>query len=62
MLDNHPPIPCQTVGGDDYRELATKIREIAQHSPLPVARRELARLAAAYNERAEHLDRRTIYC
>jgi hypothetical protein len=46
---------------DDYRELATKIREVALQSRLPVARRELLRLAATYDQRAGHLDQRTYY-
>jgi hypothetical protein len=46
---------------DDYRELAVKIREIARQTRLPVARRELVRLAASYETRGAHLDRRTNY-
>jgi hypothetical protein len=47
--------------GDDYRELAGKIREIAGKTRLPVARRELIRLAASYDRRRDHLDRRSYY-
>jgi hypothetical protein len=45
--------------GDDYRELEVKIREVARQTRLPVARRELGRLAANYERRGNHLDRRT---
>jgi hypothetical protein len=43
-------------GADDYRLLATQIREIARHTRMASARRELARLAARYDERAALLD------
>jgi hypothetical protein len=45
--------------GEDYRELAGKIREVAHHVQLPVARRELLRLATNYDRRADQIDRRT---
>jgi hypothetical protein len=45
--------------GDDYRDLAGKIREVAGRTRLPVARRELLRLAANYDRRGDHLDRRS---
>jgi hypothetical protein len=63
MLDKHTLIALQrqTVSGDDYRELAFKIREIARQSRLPVARRELLRLAANYDQRAGHLDQASLY-
>jgi hypothetical protein len=47
--------------GDDYRQLANGIRELAHRTRLPVARRELARLAASYDRRAELIDGRNIY-
>jgi hypothetical protein len=50
-----PPMPT---GGDDYRDLAGKIREVAGRTRLPVARGELLRLATNYEQRANHLDRR----
>jgi hypothetical protein len=52
-----PPLPT----GEDYRQLAGKIREIAGKTRLPVARRELIRLAASYDRRGDHLDRRSYY-
>ncbi len=45
--------------GEDYRELAGKIREVAHHVRLPVARRELLHLATNYDRRADQIDRRT---
>jgi len=45
--------------GDDYRDLAQKIREAARQTRLPFARRELLRLATNYERRGDHLDRRT---
>jgi hypothetical protein len=50
-----PPMPTN---GDDYRELAEKIRGVAGRTRLPVARGELLRLASNYEQRADHLDRR----
>jgi hypothetical protein len=43
-------------GAENYRLLAGQIREIARHARLPLARRELARLAARYDQRAALLD------
>jgi len=54
------PIPSLPTG-DDYRDLAAKIREVARQTRLLVARRELIRLAASYVRRADHLDQRTHY-
>jgi hypothetical protein len=44
--------------GDDYRRLAGDIRKVAARTRLPVARRELAQLAAKYERQADHLARR----
>jgi hypothetical protein len=52
-----PPLP----NGEDYRQLAGRIRELAGLTRLPVARRELIRLAASYDRRGDHLDRRAYY-
>jgi hypothetical protein len=54
-------IPSPPTGGD-YRELAAKIRELARQTRLPVARYELARLAASYERRGGHLDQLTYHC
>jgi hypothetical protein len=63
MPDQHAqalsPDPSPTPWrGDDYRRLASKIREVAVRTPLPIARRELAQFAAKYERRVDHLDRR----
>jgi hypothetical protein len=53
LAETPQPLPT----GEDYRDLAGKIREIAGKTRLPVARRELVRLAASYDRRGDHLDR-----
>jgi hypothetical protein len=53
--------PPQLPTGDDYRDVAAKIREVARRTRLPVARRELLHLAANYERRGDHLDRRYHY-
>src|SRR5271170_1800779 len=63
MSDKSTPIllteaPPSLPSGNDYRELAVKIREIARQTRLPFARRELLRLATSYQRRGDHLDRR----
>jgi hypothetical protein len=57
ISSSEPSLP----GAEDYRLLAGQIREIARHTRLASARRELARIAARYNERAALLDNRE-YC
>jgi hypothetical protein len=44
--------------GDDYRRLAGEIRKVAARTRLPVARRELAQIAAKYERQANLLARR----
>jgi hypothetical protein len=43
---------------DDYRRLAGEIRKVAARTRLPVARRELAQIAAKYERQANLLARR----
>lgn len=62
MFDKSPPLlltepPPSLRNGNDFRELAIKIREIARQTRLPFARRELLRLATGYQRRGDHLDR-----
>jgi len=57
MPSGSPNLP----GADDYRLLAVQIREIACATRMASARRELARLAARYDERAALIDNRE-YC
>jgi DNA repair protein RadC len=47
-----PEIP----GGEHYREMAGKIREVARQCRFAGARRELLRLAKNYHQRADHFD------
>src|ERR1700694_4163754 len=58
-LSNEPSPPLLT--GDDYRELAGAIRGLPARTRLPVARRELLRVASNYERRGDHLDRRSYY-
>jgi hypothetical protein len=54
------PIPSRP-RGEDYRRLAGQIREVARHTRLAVARKELLRLATNYERRGDHLDQRSYY-
>ena len=49
--DHAPP-------SEDYRQLAHRLRELAQETRRPYARQELLRLSGIYERRAEHLDGR----
>jgi hypothetical protein len=53
MLD----YPNHTSPSEDYRQLAHRLRELAQETRRPYARQELLRLSGIYERRAEHLDR-----
>jgi hypothetical protein len=63
------PLPSPPTGDDyrdlaqkdDYRDLAQKIRHVAAQTRLPLARRELARLAASYDRIGDLCDRRTYH-
>ena len=48
--DHAPP-------SEDYRQLAHRLRALAQETRRPYARQELLRLSGIYDRRAEHLDR-----
>jgi DICT domain-containing protein len=52
MPDYHHTPPSE-----DYRQLAHRLRELAQETRRPYARQELIRLSGIYDRRAEHLDR-----
>ena len=54
MLDYPDPSPPS----EDYRQLAHRLRELAQETSRPYARQELLRLSGIYDRRAEHLDGR----
>jgi len=51
------PLPSPPTG-DDYRDLAQKIRHVAAQTRLPLARRKQARLAASYDRIGDLCDRR----
>ena len=51
-----PDYPDASPRGDDYRQLARRLRELARETRLPYARQELVRLSGIYERRAEHLE------
>jgi hypothetical protein len=53
-----PDYPDHASPNEDYRQLAHRLRELAQETRRPYARQELVRLSRIYERRAEHLDRR----
>jgi hypothetical protein len=52
-----PDYPDQAPPGEDYRQLAHRLRALAQETRRPYARQELLKLSGIYDRRAEHLDR-----
>jgi hypothetical protein len=48
----------QLAGGEHYRELAARLREVACKCRLPNPQGELLSLAERYERRADHLDSR----
>jgi hypothetical protein len=48
------PIPKRP-GGDQYQEIAGKLRDIARQCRFPIARRELLHLAGNYERRGDHI-------
>jgi hypothetical protein len=52
-----PDYPDHAPPSDDYRQLAHRLRELAQETRRPYARQELLRLSGIYHRRAEHLDK-----
>ena len=52
-----PDYPDHAPPSEDYRQLAHRLRELAQETRRPYARQELLRLSRIYDRRAEHLDR-----
>jgi hypothetical protein len=47
-----------SVNSQDYRELASKLREMAIRCRLPGARREILNIALRYERRADYFDER----
>jgi hypothetical protein len=52
-----PDRPDYAPNGEDYRQLARRLRELARQTHWPYARQELVRLSAVYERRAAYLDR-----
>jgi len=52
-----PDYPDHAPPSEDYRQLAHRLRALAQETRRPYARQELLRLSGIYDRRAEHLDR-----
>ena len=46
---------------DHYREMASKLRELARQCRLPGARREILDLGMRYDRRADHFDARSAF-
>jgi hypothetical protein len=51
-------MPASVPGAEHYREIADSLREVARSGPFAGARREILHLAARFETRADHLDRR----
>jgi hypothetical protein len=49
------------IGGNPYREVAGKLREVARECQFPRARRELLDLAERFERRATARDRRSTF-
>jgi hypothetical protein len=54
-----PLVIPSAVDGDDYREMAGRLRALAHMTRAPGIRRELADLAERYDRRGNHFDRRS---
>ena len=53
------PAAAPRLDSQHYRELASKLREIARQCRFPGARQEILDLASRYERRANHLDTRS---
>ena len=58
LLSTMPNHPNQHALGEDYRELAARLRELARDTHRPYARQELVRLSGIYERRAKYLEGR----
>jgi hypothetical protein len=54
-----PKRVAASTDGQHYREMATKLRELARQCRFPGARQEILDLASRYEVRADHLDTRS---
>jgi hypothetical protein len=53
-----PKRKVEPVESQHYRELASKLQDIARHCRFPGARQEILALVSRYEGRANHLDTR----
>ena len=53
-----PPASAPQLDSEHYREMASKLRELARQFQFPGARQELLKLALRYERRADQLDAR----
>ena len=56
MMDTYPFSVCKA--GAEYRYLARELRELALLCHFPTARRDLLRLGASFDRKADHFDSR----
>ena len=59
QLDEGERHLAKLLNGPHYRELASKLREIARQCRFPGARKEILDLALRYERRADHFDVRS---
>jgi hypothetical protein len=55
-----PRISAGFPSGEHYRAMAVKLRELARLCRFAYGRRELLKLAAVFNRRADHFDSRAL--
>jgi hypothetical protein len=58
MSLNPPQVPVPVLGAKHLREIADHLRETARSCQLAGGRNEILHLAARFESRADHLDRR----
>jgi hypothetical protein len=54
------PVNSPFPNGENYREMAIKLRELARLCRFAYGRKELLQLAAVFHRRADHFDRRAL--
>ena len=55
-----PPMSPGFASGEQYREMAIKLRELARLCRFAYGRREVLQFAAVFNRRADHFDSRAL--
>jgi hypothetical protein len=56
LPSNKSDDPHDASPGEEYRQLARRLRDLAQKCTRPYARRELLKLSRIYERRAEYLE------